>query len=117
MATHSSIFAWKISWMEEPGGLHSMGPQSVGHDLANEHACIYPLPLELPSQPPHATPLGSRCNLICICPYKIFTHMKCILCNSLFGFWFLSIPSDSLPFLLQKFSALAAIISHPKRAF
>jgi len=43
--------------------------------------------------------------------------MKCTLCNSLFGFWFLSIPSDSLPFLLQKFSALAGIISHPKRAF
>ena len=21
MATHSSIFAWKIPWMEEPGGL------------------------------------------------------------------------------------------------
>ena len=25
MATHSSIFAWKIPWMEEPGGLQSMG--------------------------------------------------------------------------------------------
>ena len=23
MATHSSILAWKIAWMEEPGGLHS----------------------------------------------------------------------------------------------
>ena len=25
MATHSSILAWEISWMEEPGGLRSMG--------------------------------------------------------------------------------------------
>ena len=25
MATHSSTVAWKIPWMEEPGGLHSMG--------------------------------------------------------------------------------------------
>ena len=25
MATHSSIFAWKIPWMEEPGRLQSMG--------------------------------------------------------------------------------------------
>ena len=25
MATHSSILAWKIRWMEEPGGLQSMG--------------------------------------------------------------------------------------------
>jgi len=32
MATHSSILAWRISWMEEPGGLQSMGSQRVGHD-------------------------------------------------------------------------------------
>ena len=25
MATHSSTLAWKIAWMEEPGGLQSMG--------------------------------------------------------------------------------------------
>ena len=24
MATHSSILAWKIPWMEEPGGLHAV---------------------------------------------------------------------------------------------
>ena len=28
MATHSSILAWRIPWMEEPGGLWSMGSQS-----------------------------------------------------------------------------------------
>jgi len=32
MATHSSTVAWKISWMEEPGRLQSMGSQRVGHD-------------------------------------------------------------------------------------
>ena len=31
-ATHSSTLAWKIPWMEEPGGLQSMGLQRVGHD-------------------------------------------------------------------------------------
>ena len=31
-ATLSSILAWKIPWMEEPGGLQSMGSQRVGHD-------------------------------------------------------------------------------------
>ena len=25
MATHSSILAWEITWIEEPGGLQSMG--------------------------------------------------------------------------------------------
>ena len=28
MAIHSSILAWKIPWMEEPGGLQSMGSLS-----------------------------------------------------------------------------------------
>ena len=27
IATCSSILAWRISWMEEPGGLQSMGSQ------------------------------------------------------------------------------------------
>ena len=32
MATHSNILAWKIPWMEEPGGLQSKGSQRAGHD-------------------------------------------------------------------------------------
>ena len=32
MATHSSTFAWKIPWMEEPGRLQSMGLQRVVHN-------------------------------------------------------------------------------------
>ena len=32
MATHSSNHAWKIPWMEKPGGLQSMGLQRVTHD-------------------------------------------------------------------------------------
>ena len=32
MATHSSILAWKIPWMEEPGRLQNMGLQRVGYD-------------------------------------------------------------------------------------
>ena len=34
MATHSSIFAWKIPRTEEPGRLQSMGLQRVGHKLS-----------------------------------------------------------------------------------
>ena len=30
VATHSSILAWRIPWTEEPCGLQSMGPQSIG---------------------------------------------------------------------------------------
>ena len=36
MATHSGTLAWNIPWMEKPGRLQSIGPQSVrqsvGHD-------------------------------------------------------------------------------------
>ena len=32
MATHSSILAWRILGMVEPGGLPSMGSHRVGHD-------------------------------------------------------------------------------------
>ena len=32
MASHSSTGAWKIPWMEEPGGLQSMGLLRVRHD-------------------------------------------------------------------------------------
>ena len=32
MATHSSVFAWRIPGTREPGGLPSMGSHRVGHD-------------------------------------------------------------------------------------
>ena len=33
IATHSSIFAWRIPWTEEPGRLQSIGSQRLRHDL------------------------------------------------------------------------------------
>ena len=35
MATHSSVFAWRIPRTEEPGGLLSMGLHRVGHDSSD----------------------------------------------------------------------------------
>ena len=40
MASHSSILAWKIPWMEEPGGLQSMGLQKVRHDQVTSLSCL-----------------------------------------------------------------------------
>ena len=31
MATHSSVFAWRIPWTEKPDSLQPMGSQRVGH--------------------------------------------------------------------------------------
>ena len=40
MATHSIILAWRIPWTEEPGGLQSMGSQSVKHSWSDE-VCLH----------------------------------------------------------------------------
>ena len=40
MAPHSSLLAWKIPWIEEPGRLQSMELQRVRHDLAHSHSDI-----------------------------------------------------------------------------
>ena len=37
IATHSSIFAWRIRWTEEPGGLSPRGQKDSG---MTEHAHI-----------------------------------------------------------------------------
>ena len=37
MATHSSMLAWGMLWMEKGGGLQSMGSQRVEYNLTTEH--------------------------------------------------------------------------------
>ena len=49
MVTHSSILAWRIPWMEEPGRLQSTGSQRVGHDWATSLSLS--LSLGVSSQP------------------------------------------------------------------
>ena len=34
MATNSTVLAWRIPGMAEPGGLPSLGSHSVGHDYS-----------------------------------------------------------------------------------
>ena len=44
MAAHSSVLGRKVPWIEEPGGLQSMGLHRIGHnwrDFAHFHACWY----------------------------------------------------------------------------
>ena len=39
----SSIFAWRILWTGDPGGLQSMGSQRVGHDRSKLSMYAYPV--------------------------------------------------------------------------
>ena len=45
MATHSSVLAWRIPWIEEPGRLPSMGITDV-----TEHACTLSVVLKFSSE-------------------------------------------------------------------
>ena len=58
MATHSSTLAWKMPWMEEPGGLLSMGSHRVRHDRSDLASAALAARSVLPSNRP-ATPLFS----------------------------------------------------------
>ena len=40
MAVHSSTFAWRIPWTEEPGGLQSMGRRESDTTEVPWHACV-----------------------------------------------------------------------------
>ena len=42
MATDSSVYTWKIPWMEEHGGLQSLGAHRVRHDGVRMYLDLYP---------------------------------------------------------------------------
>ena len=45
MTTHLTIFAWRIPWAEEPGGVQSTGSQTVRHNrMVNTHTLTYTAP-------------------------------------------------------------------------
>ena len=83
VATHSSILAWKIPWMEEPGGLQSTGSQRVGHDWVTSfthththtHTHIYGLQNSLFSQ-------CSICGTVTNChlSFTLFLRMLLLHC-------------------------------------
>ena len=41
MGTHSSVLAWRIPGAGEPGGLPSMGPHGVRHDLSDLAVAVF----------------------------------------------------------------------------
>ena len=51
MATHSNTLAWKIQWMEEPGGLQSMGSQRVRQDWATSLSLLSEASISLLTRP------------------------------------------------------------------
>ena len=81
MATHSSTLAWKIPWMEEPGRLHSMGSQRVGHDWVSSLS-FFPFPT-----------ISFETGVFTIPIYRLAnwgpeTQVTCLSAHSLISTWF-----------------------------
>ena len=75
MATHSSIFAWRIPGMGEPGGLPSVGSHRVGHDWSDAAAAAAAEIIDINNKP---------CNLsirfITICLNILFISVLYVCC-------------------------------------
>ena len=41
MATHFNVLAWRIPWIEKPGGLQSMGRKELDTTEMTEHTCMH----------------------------------------------------------------------------
>ena len=64
MAAHSSVLAWRIPGMAEPGGLPSLGSHRVGHDWSDLAAAAGSLPVSASQMPTLCPPdLGTLCSL------------------------------------------------------
>ena len=74
MATHSSTLAWKIPWMEEPGGLKSMESQRVGRDPATSLSFLSFSPAMLEEESNDSTENGAdgRTQFLLVCVLKIY---------------------------------------------
>ena len=83
MATHCSIFAWEVPWMEEPGGLQSMGSQRRTR-LSNEHFTLLALSQAssaLPPDPPPPPPRPSAAALSGLEPVPPGSEIKTSSCE------------------------------------
>ena len=69
MATHSSVLAWRVPGMGEPGGLPSMGSHRVGHDWSGLAAAAANSRMYMPKIRP----------LRCHESYKLVPHTEQIL--------------------------------------
>ena len=68
MAAHSSILAWKIPWITEPGRLPSMGSQRVRHNWATSLSFFQNLVLRTQER------VGKRKGGECVCVTRVITE-------------------------------------------
>ena len=80
MATHSSILAWRIPWIEESGGLQSMGSQRVRHDSMTDtdiYMPIYLLFQFVPPQQKNSRKTSTSASLTMLNPLTVWITANC----------------------------------------
>ena len=115
MATHSSVLAWRILGMGEPGGLPSMGSHRVGHNWSDlAAAASYHSSARNPQgcpTSPRVKPVPSSGLRGCVrsrppnpFPSVVFPPLSCLLCSSNTGLllamtwhWLLTLLEHSHP--------------------
>ena len=98
IATHSSVLAWRIPGVGEPGGLPSMGSHRVGHDWSDLAAAAAAFRLNLKQ-----VSISIICKLTLISLHDIVISADlCVIMNSLAGQTFLSV-SESISWLMVRF--------------
>ena len=85
IATHSSILAWEIPWMEESDRLQSMGSQRVGHDWATSFTSLYRPPSSLLILEFYVKHIYHLCTDVYVKELKVFNKIiyMCISCSAL----------------------------------
>ena len=79
MTTHSSVPAWRIPGMGEPGGLPSMGWNRVRHDGSNLAAAVAAVYYVNPNLPIYPTPIS---HLVSICLFSMCVSISALKIGS-----------------------------------
>ena len=109
MATHSSVLAWRIPGMREPGGLPSMGSHRVGHDWSDLEAAAADVFLELSCFFDDPTDVGSLISGSCAFSNPVWTSgsSRFMYCWSLA--WRIIL---SITLLAREMNAIVSIFEH-----
>ena len=81
MATHSSVLAWRIPGMGEPGGLPSRGSHRVGHDWSDLAAVCQLFLNKTDKKKKNNTGLGSVCAYLCVQSHSCVHSCNTMDCN------------------------------------
>ena len=110
MAPHSSILAWKIPWLEEPGRLQSMGSQRVGHNWATSftHSLTHSFTVQL------SHPYLTTGKMIALTRRTFFGKVMSLLFNMLSRLVLIFLPS-SKRLLISWLQSPSVVILEPRK--